>query len=74
MAIEDLAEGLTTSEVTVSVWRDDETKDVFIQYGYVSIAMPMEDFLDFITILNEAEEALEAQKGDRRSEQGDGHE
>ena len=62
MAIEDLAEGLTPSEALVSVWQDPETRDVFIQYGYVSISMPLEDFHDFVAILTEAAEALAQQK------------
>jgi hypothetical protein len=63
MAIKDLAEGLTASETLVSVWHDDESADVFIQYGYASISMPREDFHDFVALLVEAERALEGLKG-----------
>lgn len=59
MAIKDLAEGLTEGEILVSTWYDDETKDVFIQYGYVDISMPVEDFRSFIEILLQAEQMLE---------------
>ncbi len=62
LEIEDLAEGLTASETAVSVWQDEETRDVFIQYGYACISMPLEDFLDFVAILDEAAEALTAEK------------
>jgi hypothetical protein len=59
MAVDDLAEGLATSETLVCVWHDDEGDDIFIQYGYVSISMPREDFHDLIEFLVQAEEQLE---------------
>lgn len=65
MEIEDLAERLTTSEIGVSVWQDNETGDVFIQYGYASISMPREDFLDFVAILSEAAEILAQKEGQK---------
>jgi len=63
MEVEDLAEGLTAGEIGVSVWQDNETGDVFIQYGYASISMPLEDFLDFVAILSEAAESLTQKEG-----------
>lgn len=59
MAVKDLAEGLTPSELWVSVWYDDETREVFVQYGYVDISMPVEDFSSFIDVLVQAENKLE---------------
>ena len=65
MAIKDLAEGLTASETLVSVWHDDESKDVFIQYGYAAISMPREDFHDFVEFLIQAEGQLEGAEDGR---------
>jgi len=59
MAVKDLAEGLTPSETWVSVWHDDEAQEVYIQYGYVDISMPVEDLQSLIDILIQAEERLE---------------
>jgi hypothetical protein len=59
MAIEDLAEGLTTSETLVSVWHDPEEAEVFIQYGYAALSMPREDFHDLVALLLEAQRRLE---------------
>lgn len=58
MAVKDLAEGMTQSEILVSVWYDDETNEVLLQYGYVNLSMPLEDFGDLIHMLLEAEEKL----------------
>lgn len=58
MAVRDLAEGMTKSEILVSVWHDEDTDDIFLQYGYVDLSMPKEDFSDFLDMLLEAEEKL----------------
>lgn len=70
MAIKDLAEGLTPGELWVSVWLDEESKEVFVQYGYVDISMPVEDFSSFIDVLVEAEDRLEG-PGKNTKKRGD---
>lgn len=65
MAIETLAEAVATSETWISVWHDDAEKEVYVQYGYVDISMPIEDFEDFVETLIEAREKL-AQPKKRR--------
>jgi hypothetical protein len=44
MAIETLAEAVAPSETWISVWHDDAEHEIYIQYGYVDISMPIEDF------------------------------
>ena len=58
MAIETLAEAVATSETWISVWYDDTEKEVYVQYGYVDISMPIEDFEDFVETLIEARQKL----------------
>ena len=70
MAVKDLAEGLTPSELWVSVWFDDDMKEVFVQYGYVDISMPIEDFSSFIDVLVQAENQL-AGPGKNSQKRGD---
>lgn len=62
MAIKDLAEAMATSDTWMSVWHDDEEKEVYVQYGYVDISLPIEDFHDFVEMLVSAEEKLEKPK------------
>ncbi|MFQ5794574.1 MAG: hypothetical protein ACE5JP_05950 [Candidatus Bipolaricaulia bacterium] len=59
MAVEDLAEGIAASDTLIAVWYDDEAGEVLVQYGYVSISLPPEDFSDLIELLLKAEERLE---------------
>ena len=58
MAVKDLAEAMATSETWMSVWHDDEEREVYFQYGYVDISMPIEDFHDLVEMLATAEEKL----------------
>lgn len=58
MAVKDLAEAMATSETWISVWYDDEEHEVYFQYGYVDVSMPIEDFRDFVETLVKAEEKL----------------
>ena len=59
MSVDDLAETSTETDTPVAVWLDDETNEVIFQYGYASISMPVEDFRDFHSALDEAREKLE---------------
>ncbi len=58
MAIETLAEAVATSETWISVWHDSTEHEVYVQYGYVDISMPVEDFEDFVDTLIEARQKL----------------
>ena len=58
MAVKDLAEAMATSDTWMSVWYDDEEHEVYFQYGYVDISMPIEDFHDLVEMLVKAEEKL----------------
>ncbi len=58
MAVRDIVEGMTSSDVLVSIWFDEETNEVFIQYGYVDLSLPKEDFTDLLDFMVEAEEKL----------------
>lgn len=58
MAIETLAEAVAASETWISVWHDDAEKEVYVQYGYVDISMPVEDFEDFVETLVKARQKL----------------
>jgi len=57
--MKDLIEAVTTSETPVSVWFDDETHEVGIQYGYVVLSVPVEDFHDLSEAFAEARTKLE---------------
>lgn len=56
--IQELAEGMMPSEIYTSVVRDPETKEICIQYGYVLLSIPEEDFEDLLSLLSEAAEKL----------------
>lgn len=58
MAIETLAEAVAASETWISVWHDTSEREVYVQYGYVDISMPVEDFEDFVGTLVEARQKL----------------
>ncbi|GBC76381.1 hypothetical protein HRbin07_00581 [bacterium HR07] len=65
MAIETLAETVAASETWISVWHDDSEQEVYVQYGYVDISMPVEDFEDFVETLVEARAKLAQPKKKR---------
>jgi len=56
----DLIETTTTSETPLAVWFDPETHEVGVQYGYVVISLPVEDFHDVAEALSAAKAQLEA--------------
>jgi hypothetical protein len=58
MAIEMLAEAVAASETWISVWRDANEHEIYVQYGYVDISMPVEDFEDFVETLLVARQKL----------------
>lgn len=58
MAVETLVETVAPSETWISVWHDDAEREVYIQYGYVDISMPVEDFEELVETLIEAREKL----------------
>ncbi|MCS6936496.1 MAG: hypothetical protein NZ610_00175 [Candidatus Bipolaricaulota bacterium] len=64
MAIETLAERLAASETWISLWRDTSENEIYLQYGYVDISMPVEDFEDLLEAMLEARQKL---KGNRRA-------
>lgn len=63
MAVEVLAETLAASETWISVWHDDTEDEVYLQYGYADISMPVEDFEDLVETLVQAREKLSKPKG-----------
>ncbi len=58
MAIETLAEAVATSDTWISVWHDSNEHEVYVQYGYVDLSMPVEDFEDLVETLIEARQKL----------------
>jgi hypothetical protein len=62
MAIETLAETVAPSETWISVWHDDAEHEIYIQYGYVDISMPVEDFEELVETLIEAQEKLKSSR------------
>jgi len=58
--VRDLVEITTTSETPLAVWFDPETHEVGVQYGYVVISLPVEDFHDVAEALFAAKAQLEA--------------
>jgi len=58
MAARDLAEGMLPSETYVGLWYDDETHEIGIQHGYVVLMMPVEDYPEFVGLLQQAEKKL----------------
>ncbi|MFN4219009.1 MAG: hypothetical protein ACK4HB_07000 [Candidatus Bipolaricaulia bacterium] len=65
MAIETLAEAVAASETWISVWHDTNEHEVYVQYGYVDISMPIEDFEDFVETLVAARQKLTQPKKQR---------
>lgn len=58
MDVRDLNEGVMPSEVFAAVSYDPETREVGVQYGYVLLSLPREDFESFLNLLLEAQEKL----------------
>ncbi len=67
MAVETLVETVAPSETWISVWHDDAEREVYIQYGYVDISMPVEDFEELVETLIEAREKLKSSRSPRAS-------
>jgi hypothetical protein len=63
MGARDLAEGILPSEAIVALWYDDELHEIGLQYGYVVVSMPVEDYHEFISLLQQAAEKLEDKRG-----------
>jgi hypothetical protein len=61
MAVKELAEATATSETWISVWYDEAEHEVYLQYGYAGLSMPVEDFRDLVETLVEAGQRLESQ-------------
>ncbi|HED04079.1 MAG TPA: hypothetical protein ENI60_04860 [Candidatus Fraserbacteria bacterium] len=59
MAAGDLVEGILPSETLLALWYDKDTREVLMQYGYVALSMPMEDFSELVGLLQQAQERLE---------------
>lgn len=59
MEMRELTEGVMPSEVFAAVSYDPETREVGVQYGYVLLSLPREDFESFLYLLLEAKERLE---------------
>ena len=59
MAAGDLVEGILPSETLLALWYDEDTREVLMQYGYVALSMPMEDFSELVGLLQQAQERLE---------------
>jgi hypothetical protein len=60
MAVRELVEDVMPSEVFAMVSYDPETHEVGIQYGYVLLSLPQEDFESFVNLLIDAGERLES--------------
>jgi hypothetical protein len=68
MDVKELVEDVLPSEVFAMVTYDPETEEVGVQYGYVLLSLPREDFGRFVEMLAEAEERLDEE--DSRSSEG----
>ena len=66
MDARDLAEEVLPSEAIVALWYDDELHEICMQYGYVVISMPVEDYHEFVRVLQQAEEKLQDTQGGAR--------
>lgn len=68
MDMQELAESVLPSEVFAMVTFDPETQEVGVQYGYVLLSLPREDFESFVELLVQAGERLNEQerKGPRK--------
>jgi hypothetical protein len=62
MAIETLAERVAASETWISLWCDQSEHEIYLQYGYVDISMPIEDFEDLVETMLEARAKLRKPK------------
>lgn len=58
MAIETLTERVAASETWISLWHDSSEDEIYLQYGYVDISMPVEDFEDLVDAMLEARRRL----------------
>jgi hypothetical protein len=63
MEMRELTEAVLPSEVFAAVSYDPETREVGIQYGYVLLSLPREDFASFLALLHEAQTSLEQKAG-----------
>jgi hypothetical protein len=58
LLMKDLIETTTTSETPLAVWFDPDTNEVAVQYGYVVISLPAEDFHDLTEAFASARDQL----------------
>jgi hypothetical protein len=56
--IQELAEGVMPSEIFTSISHDPETKEICIQYGYVLLSIPEEDYESLVSLLTEAAQQI----------------
>ncbi len=70
MDVRDLAESVLPSEVFAMVTFDPETQEVGVQYGYVLLSLPREDFESFVELLVRAGERLEGAEPEGRRKKG----
>lgn len=73
MDLKELAESVMPSEVFALVTYDPEAQEVGLQYGYVLLSLPREDFESFVELLVRAGERLhesEAQAKDKDKGRG----
>ncbi|OGF52773.1 MAG: hypothetical protein A2Z21_00270 [Candidatus Fraserbacteria bacterium RBG_16_55_9] len=66
MEMRELTDGVMPSEVFAAISYDPETREVGVQYGYVLLSLPREDFESFIDLLLEAKERLEGNSKGKR--------
>jgi len=59
MATGDLVESILPSETLLALWYDKDTHEVLMQYGYVALSMPVEDFSELVGLLQQAQQQLE---------------
>jgi len=56
--LKDLVDTVTASETPLAVWFDEDTHEVGVQYGYVVLSLPREDFADLADACAEARDQL----------------
>ncbi len=56
--LKDLVDTVTASETPLAIWFDPETHEVGVQYGYVVLSLPLEDFSDLADAFAEARDQL----------------
>jgi len=56
--LKDLVDTVTASETPLAVWFDEDTHEVGVQYGYVVLSLPREDFADLANACAEARDQL----------------